>query len=224
MEGTLDNYFETLASGNVTSVTDGLMEAYTKQTLEEALEERVKIRDAVEESSASPSPPPPPLLAQLTDARKEFKDAIAKYNTIKDKQMHLHEVKAAIRSATNDAIRKIDMVNEAITASASLTTTSENLKDLFCRYRDDAEAQADIDLVILDAGANEAKAKIKELGFLFSFAKGGTVGYPCPICMSSEVTQFCEPCGHTYCSSCMKSTYCYICRMKVNKKHKLFFV
>lgn len=69
----------------------------------------------------------------------------------------------------------------------------------------------------------KSKQKIKTYMDVFSFTNGFSMGHPCPICLTSEVKLFCEPCGHTYCNNCMKSAHCYICRTKITKTHKLFF-
>jgi hypothetical protein len=47
----------------------------------------------------------------------------------------------------------------------------------------------------------------------------------CSICMTREVTQALTPCGHTYCDECTRSqlTGCYICRVQIRDKIRLFF-
>jgi hypothetical protein len=52
-----------------------------------------------------------------------------------------------------------------------------------------------------------------------------TMGPTCSICMAKEVTQALTPCGHTYCDDCAlrQQTACYICRIQVRDKVRLFF-
>ena len=47
----------------------------------------------------------------------------------------------------------------------------------------------------------------------------------CTICMTKEVTQAVTPCGHTFCEECCRTqmTACYICRVQIRDKVKLFF-
>lgn len=47
----------------------------------------------------------------------------------------------------------------------------------------------------------------------------------CTICMTREVTQALTPCGHTYCDDCTRSqmTGCYICRVQIRDKIRLYF-
>jgi hypothetical protein len=47
----------------------------------------------------------------------------------------------------------------------------------------------------------------------------------CSICMTREVTQALTPCGHTYCDECARSqlTGCYICRVQIRDKIRLYF-
>jgi hypothetical protein len=47
----------------------------------------------------------------------------------------------------------------------------------------------------------------------------------CTICMAREITQALTPCGHTYCDDCARSqmTGCYICRVQIRDKIRLYF-
>jgi hypothetical protein len=47
----------------------------------------------------------------------------------------------------------------------------------------------------------------------------------CSICMAREVTQALTPCGHTYCDECTRTqmTGCYICRVQIRDKIRLYF-
>lgn len=47
----------------------------------------------------------------------------------------------------------------------------------------------------------------------------------CTICMTKEVAQVVTPCGHTYCEECCRSqvTACYICRVQIRDKVRLYF-
>ena len=47
----------------------------------------------------------------------------------------------------------------------------------------------------------------------------------CTICMTKEVCQAVTPCGHTFCDECCRTqmTSCYICRVQIRDKIRLFF-
>jgi hypothetical protein len=47
----------------------------------------------------------------------------------------------------------------------------------------------------------------------------------CTICMSREVTHAITPCGHTFCEECTRNqmTSCYVCRVQVRDKLRLYF-
>lgn len=47
----------------------------------------------------------------------------------------------------------------------------------------------------------------------------------CTICMTKEVAQVVIPCGHTFCEDCCRSqmTGCYICRVQIRDKVRLYF-
>jgi hypothetical protein len=47
----------------------------------------------------------------------------------------------------------------------------------------------------------------------------------CTICMAKEVSQVVAPCGHTFCDECCRPqmTSCYICRVQIRDKMRLYF-
>lgn len=66
-------------------------------------------------------------------------------------------------------------------------------------------------------------AVIKYLSNTYNIFKNTTMGHVCPVCLTNEVNTFCDPCGHSFCNKCMHASYCYICRVKINKLLPLFF-
>jgi hypothetical protein len=47
----------------------------------------------------------------------------------------------------------------------------------------------------------------------------------CTICMTKEISQAVAPCGHTFCDDCCRTqmTACYICRVQIRDRLKLYF-
>lgn len=47
----------------------------------------------------------------------------------------------------------------------------------------------------------------------------------CSICMTKEVSQAVTPCGHTFCDDCCRTqmTACYICRVQIRDRLRLYF-
>ena len=66
-------------------------------------------------------------------------------------------------------------------------------------------------------------AVLKGLITLANFQK--TVGPTCTICMTKEVSQVSIPCGHTFCEDCCRTqmTSCYICRVQIRDKIRIYF-
>jgi hypothetical protein len=78
---------------------------------------------------------------------------------------------------------------------------------------------------------NELVQAYKKLFFLrealqFVWTLEGAQREPlCAICFNEPIQFAMVPCGHTFCSSCVKRqiTACYICRVQVREKIKLYF-
>jgi hypothetical protein len=66
-------------------------------------------------------------------------------------------------------------------------------------------------------------ATLKGLVSLMSFQRSPTP--TCTICMTKEISHAVTPCGHTFCEDCCRSqmTACYICRVQIRDRLRLFF-
>ena len=65
--------------------------------------------------------------------------------------------------------------------------------------------------------------QLKSIVGLGNFQRGPAP--TCSICMTREITQAVTPCGHTYCEECCRTqmTACYICRVQIRDRLKLYF-
>jgi hypothetical protein len=91
-------------------------------------------------------------------------------------------------------------------------------------YLDSVYASAD-----LEAEYNTLIQRYKRFAVLKGLVTlGGIQQTPapvCTICMTKEITHATIPCGHTYCEECSRTqvTSCYICRVQVRDRVRLFF-
>lgn len=68
--------------------------------------------------------------------------------------------------------------------------------------------------------------KFTQLKNLISLANFQRQSAPtCQICMAKEVTTAVTPCGHTYCDDCCRNqmTSCYMCRVQIRDRLRLYF-
>jgi len=65
---------------------------------------------------------------------------------------------------------------------------------------------------------------LKSVVSLSSFQKTGAPPICC-ICMTKEISQAVTPCGHTFCDDCCvkQLTSCYMCRVQIRDKVRLYF-
>lgn len=70
---------------------------------------------------------------------------------------------------------------------------------------------------------NTNNSKIRHLSDAYGILKSANMVHLCPVCLTNEVNTFCDPCGHSFCDKCMRSSYCFMCRVRINKLHPLFF-
>lgn len=164
-------------------------------------------------------------------AKSKFETELKKYNGLKDELSEMEALQKLVVSTFEDIDRKVvfamDAFNRRVGNDGIGTTLDTLAKQHILPNAKDAcdlmakEIQASISR--LTKSINISKQKIRRLCGFYNFSKQASLGHHCPICYSHEVDTFCEPCGHTYCHRCIKTNYCYICRHKINRTHKLFF-
>lgn len=68
-------------------------------------------------------------------------------------------------------------------------------------------------------------ASLKEMISTFRFAEAVDKEPLCCICLNEPVSHCITPCGHTFCSSCVKRqlTSCYMCRSTVKERVRIYF-
>ena len=94
-------------------------------------------------------------------------------------------------------------------------------------------ARAYLDSVLskisIDAEYKELVEQYKRFAVLKGVVNVGTFqkqsAPTCTICMTKEICQTVTPCGHTFCEECCQKqlTACYICRVQIRDKLRLFF-
>ena len=156
----------------------------------------------------------------------------------------------ALREAQRRAVRMY--VNSAKAAAIAETHLEEKLKRLetvVSRINDlmflesspllehmEAPTQAYLNSVLEKIRLEEDYAELvahykkfailKNLLSLSAFQRPAAAIAPtCTICMTNEITTAVTPCGHTFCDECCRNqmTACYICRVQIRDKQRLFF-
>ena len=91
------------------------------------------------------------------------------------------------------------------------------------RVADKAKAVAGDELEAVRAKTKANADRIKKMGSTYGILRDAQLGHPCPVCLSRQVDIFCSPCGHSFCSACMRVRHCYICRASVDRTFPLYF-
>ena len=86
-----------------------------------------------------------------------------------------------------------------------------------------------IEKISIDADYKELVEQYKRFSLLKGIVSLGTfqktTAPACAICMNREVNHAVIPCGHTFCEECCRTqmTACYICRVQIRDKVRLYF-
>ncbi len=126
----------------------------------------------------------------------------------------------------NEKLARIDTTDRCIQQLLGLGATSAMpaLALPTRQYLESVYAEADIEAEYSNLIHKYKRfAVLKNLVSLSSTQQGAAP--ICNICMTKEVTHATLPCGHTYCEECGRTqvTSCYICRVQVRDRVRLFF-
>lgn len=224
MSDLLDSFFQTLNESN----NDSLLSVYDNKTFDDILNERLNMKIPIdnikeeEDCDEDEDDERKQLMTLLENAKRDLKEDILLYNKLKDEDERLQNLLSTLHEVYNNSNNKLDFISVSI-INDQVKEITDPLIDSFKTYYDKMYELLDSNKKQNDICLEDCKKRIKKSIYLYSYTKINSNTHSCPICLSNEVEQFCDPCGHCYCKSCLKSTYCYICRVKVKNIHRLFF-
>ena len=150
--------------------------------------------------------------SQIIDKLKSALEAEKAINReIKLASENEKKAKLAVKTVTNAKLRLESQQSIISNLKFNLVDIDTKLKLMTV-----AELQLRIDN-LLSNGVDRKDAVIKNLK-----VKIDIISKLCSICMLNDVNIYFDPCGHTYCSSCFKTSYnCLKCKsvMKINDRH-----
>lgn len=133
---------------------------------------------------------------------------------------------AAAEGRLEEKLRRLEAIVGRVNELMFLEPTPElaAMADPTRAYLDSVLAKIDLESDYSDMVENYKRfAALRPLVSLAGFQR--SAGHICSICMTKEVSQALVPCGHTFCDDCSgrQQTACYVCRVQIRDKLRLFF-
>jgi hypothetical protein len=133
---------------------------------------------------------------------------------------------AAAEGRLEEKLRRLEAIVGRVNELMFLEPTPElvGMAEPTRVYLESVLAKIDIESDYLDMVENYKRfAALRPLVSLATFQR--SAGHICSICMTKEVSQALVPCGHTFCDDCAgrQQTACYVCRVQIRDKLRLFF-
>ena len=111
-----------------------------------------------------------------------------------------------------------------------------SLKEIIIRLNDYSQKITENDK--LKESKNKYIQKRKELNSYLYFIQNineWNIANMCPICLTTKIDTYCNPCGHTFCKTCLdknpsnsennfNSSKCPICREYISEMRKLYLI
>jgi hypothetical protein len=173
---------------------------------------------------------------------KELRDSIIKsrqylsiyledYNKLlADKQFideQEKQMKTMIRDIKNHGINVLHIANQMDSPPDVSDDVSNHIDGLAYSTESIENAMTQVisaKKTAIDEKMKTTSGKLAYLSEAFSLSRGFNGRNMCPICMTNDVAVAFDPCGHCVCATCVKWNNCYICRARILKVLKLFFV
>lgn len=137
-----------------------------------------------------------------------------------------HHSKSALEQANQ--IQDIDRRRLSLIHTSFLSIDNakfESAKQAFEAARDEVEKQNISKIAELKKGCDVLTTELQRMRSIYKIIKTSDSTFACPICLKTQVECFLNPCGHTYCHSCIQRAEdrCFICRKSYSRIHNLFF-
>lgn len=152
---------------------------------------------------------------------------LAKSQKLSSEKMELVDMEQKAKSICYESQKNLELLKhvfidnniDTTELDEHIDTTSFSLGSIY----DIIQKNVDGKRTALEEEINKSLAKLTILSKSYNIIKNTTMGHICPICLTNEVDRFCDPCGHSFCSKCIQSTYCYMCRVKINRTKPIYF-
>ena len=190
----------------------------------------------------------------IIDHEKEYKNDKIKslINDIKEKIKDFDKKQSELNNITKDFQEELDKIKENIN---SIDNMIDYMKKLPEDYKEDELSKQIVENmtklsqnIFKNQKITEFKKKyiekykeIEEYIHLIRILNNFNTSNMCPLCFTDQVDHFLNPCGHTFCKSCLKNTFrqddggllkigrdihthCPMCRTVVQKINQLYFL
>jgi hypothetical protein len=165
--------------------------------------------------------------AVANKARERVQNTLAEYTHAHLKHGALSSLQELTDTTLTDMCRKVSFLMDAFQSQMNEddTYTHQSQETQSSIQALHAQMSTAIQARLEDAHKNltATKTKLRLLSTMCSLNRHISLGHACPICYDKEVDVYCDPCGHTFCEKCIKSQFCYLCRIKIKKIGKLYF-
>lgn len=156
------------------------------------------------------------LKAEVERGRALLEECIQKY----------HHSKTALDQANQ--IQDIDRRRLSLIHTSFLSidnATFESAKEAFEKARQDVVTENLAKITELKKECDDRATELQRMRSIYKIIKTSDSTFACPICLKTQVECFLNPCGHTYCHSCIQRAEdrCFICRKTYTRIHNLFF-
>jgi hypothetical protein len=163
-------------------------------------------------------------------AREKLETELNTYSQCLDKVQGALEILHLVDSSRENLDHTFKYLTDQLSLKDPSFASREDLKestkqymaqrsDFFNDLKNKYQEQKETNIVTL----NESAKKLKAMTSIYKDVRAATFGPICPVCMHREVETYLDPCGHTFCNSCVRSSHCYICRVRIKNKNKLYF-
>jgi hypothetical protein len=135
---------------------------------------------------------------------------------------------SAAEGRLEEKLKRLEAVSQRINDLMFMEPTSEleQLGNSTRVYLDSVLEKIDLENDFKELTTQFKKfTTLRPLLSLGTFQRAATTAPTCSICMTREISQAVTPCGHTFCEDCCRNqmTACYICRVQIRDKIKLYF-
>jgi len=146
--------------------------------------------------------------------------------TIHDYEMCVDEIQQTQINinVTTSTISNIKQQSESLSQiHTELTEITSTFVESLLDRQESIIADLQTSVGLLTCKKDKLEATLKALATSYNILKNAPMHHTCPICITNEIDVFLEPCGHTLCHNCNKSTFCHMCRTKIKSARRLFF-
>ena len=165
----------------------------------------------------------------IKSASSVIKETITEFNKVSLEKQKIDDTLKNTKKLASEIQKNLDYLKHISIANEIESDTIHNTVDemsyLLSSISDSIECNFNKRKESIEKKLTSITCTLKTFSEAYGILKSINSNSTCPICLTNSIEVYIQNCGHSTCAECMsKTTFCYFCRVRIDKVQKIYML